>query len=79
MTKNNAALMADIVSIFQEEVINIKNATNVIPSCIFQPITVDMTSHFSQNGGNALGISVADGPLNRMYTSIFISTILFSE
>jgi hypothetical protein len=34
---------------------------------------MDMTSHFSKNGGNALGISAADGPLNRLSPFLFPS------
>jgi hypothetical protein len=64
MTQNSPVLMADIVEIFMEEVDGIKDAKNVIPSISFQPIGKDMTSHFAKNGGNALGISPPDGPLN---------------
>jgi hypothetical protein len=61
--------MADIVAIFIEEANAIKDAANVIPSISFQPISTDMTSHFSKNGGNALGIYAADGPFNCMHIS----------
>jgi hypothetical protein len=59
--------MADIVKIFQEEVANVKNASGVLPSCIFQPIPTTVISQFGKNGGNALGISPSDGPLNSTY------------
>jgi hypothetical protein len=49
-----------------QEVTTIKDAKGVLPSISFQPIGTDMTSHFSKHGGNALGISAADGPLNRI-------------
>ena len=65
-TQNSATLIADIVEIFMQEVSTIKDAEGVLPSISFQPIGTDMTSHFSKNGGNALGISAADGPLNRI-------------
>jgi hypothetical protein len=71
MVQNSPTIIADIVAIFMEEVDAIKDAENVIPSISFQPIGTDMTSHFSKNGGNALGISAADGPLNRMYTCFY--------
>jgi hypothetical protein len=64
-TQNSATLIANIVEIFMQEVSTIKDAEGVLPSISFQPIGTDMTSHFSKNGGNALGISTADGPLNR--------------
>ncbi len=69
MVKNSPTLIADIFAIFQEEVSTVANVTGVLPSLAFQPITTDMTSHFSKNGGNALGISAADGPLNRKSSS----------
>ena len=65
-TQNSATLIADIVEIFMQEVSTIKDADAVLPSISFQPIGTDMISHFSKNGENALGISAADGPLNRL-------------
>lgn len=65
MVKNSAPLMSKLVDIFIEECGPIKNVSGIIPSYVMQPISTAMTSHFSQNGGNALGISVGDGPLNR--------------
>ncbi|KAF8855560.1 FAD-binding domain-containing protein [Acephala macrosclerotiorum] len=62
-TKNSATLLSDIVSIFMEETNNIKNVSDILPSCVFQPITTALISHFSKNGGNALGVTTADGPL----------------
>lgn len=63
MTRNDAKLMAGIQSIFESEVQNIKNVTGILPAVTFQPISTAMTSKFAKNGGNALGISEADGPL----------------
>ncbi|KAF3923711.1 hypothetical protein ABW20_dc0104210 [Dactylellina cionopaga] len=60
---NSVSLMADIVAIYMSEVDLIKDAAGIIPSTIFQLITTDMTSHFSKNGGNALGLA-GQGPLN---------------
>jgi hypothetical protein len=56
--------MADMVAIYMEEVEPIKNVTGIVPSIIFQLITTDMTTHFSKNGGNPLGLA-GQGPLNR--------------
>lgn len=62
---NDADLMNEISKIFDQELQNIKNATNLLPALVFQPISEPMISHFSKNGGNALGITKADGPLIR--------------
>jgi hypothetical protein len=66
MTKNSAPLMTQMVQIFTEEIIAVKNIPGILPAFVMQPITTAMTSHFSKNGGNALGFTDADGPLNRM-------------
>jgi hypothetical protein len=65
MVKNDVQLMADIQNIFEEEVANIITAANIVPALVFQPISTAMTSHFTTNGGNALGITAEDGPLTR--------------
>lgn len=65
MVKNSASLMSDMVAIYMDEIAAVKNATGIVPSIVFQPITTDMTSHFTKNGGNSLGITEEDGPLNR--------------
>ena len=64
MVGNSPTLMADIVAIFQEETNAVKDAVDIVSSCVFQPITTDVTSHFNKNGGNALGLT-GQGPLNR--------------
>ncbi|KAF4634327.1 hypothetical protein G7Y89_g3778 [Cudoniella acicularis] len=63
-------LMAEIVAIFMEETNAIKDATNTFPALVFQSISTAMTSHLSKNGGNALGISAADGPLDLINLSV---------
>ncbi|RDW59488.1 FAD binding-containing protein [Coleophoma cylindrospora] len=70
MVQNDAELMNTIVSIFQSETNGIVNASGLVASCVFQPITVPMLSHFSKNGGNALGLSASDGPLNLVEVDI---------
>ena len=75
MAQNSATLMSDIVAIYMEEINNVKDAKNITPACVFQPITTDQISHFSKNGGNALGISAANGPLNRTSNTPFPSTL----
>jgi hypothetical protein len=60
--------MTDILTIFQSEVANIKDATGILPACVYGPVPTTMTSHFTKNGGNALGITAADGPLVSTYS-----------
>lgn len=69
MVGNNATLMADMVAIYMDEIEPLKTVAGIVPSLVFQPITTDMISHFSKNGGNALGLD-DQGPLNRMCPSI---------
>jgi hypothetical protein len=66
-TKNDPTLMADILTIFQSEVANVKDAVGILPACIYGPVPTTMTSQFTKNGGNALGITAADGPLVSKY------------
>jgi hypothetical protein len=66
---NSASLMADIVAIYMDEVALIQDAVGIVPSCVFQPITSDMISHFTKNGGNALGLD-GQGPINCMLFSL---------
>jgi hypothetical protein len=37
------------------------------PGLLLQPVSLNMISHFSRNGGNALGLTDEDGPLIRMW------------
>ncbi|KAK1634115.1 FAD binding domain-containing protein [Colletotrichum phormii] len=48
--------------IYFEEVLAVTDLPGVIPSLVFQGITVPMLKHMQQNGGNALGLGVEDGP-----------------
>ncbi|KAM0449678.1 hypothetical protein ACHAO4_007343 [Trichoderma viride] len=67
--QNNAALMADMVAIYMEEIEPIKSVAGIGPSIIFQLITTDMTDQFSKNGGNPLGLA-GQGPLNLINVDI---------
>ena len=62
--KNNAKLMADILDIWLADIQPILNITSFLPSLVFQPLTEPIIANFAKNGGNALGITSADGPLN---------------
>lgn len=77
MVKNSATLMEDITEIFMDELSAVKDAPDILPSLVYQPMTTAITSHFLKNGGNALGISDRDGPLNCASPPIltFISSI----
>ncbi|KAJ5525113.1 hypothetical protein N7494_011763 [Penicillium frequentans] len=74
MVGNNADLMADMVAIYMEEIEPLKTVAGIVPSLVFQPITTDMISHFSKNGGNALGLD-DQGPLNLVQIDISWSDI----
>ncbi|KIN08813.1 hypothetical protein OIDMADRAFT_175526 [Oidiodendron maius Zn] len=69
MVENSASLMADMVAIYMDEVNPIKGVAGIVPSLVFQPITTDMISHFTKNGGNALGLA-GQGPLNLVQIDI---------
>lgn len=63
MSYNDEQLLNDIQQIWESEVTNIMGVADVLPALAFQPISTAMSSHFAKNGGNALGINAADGPL----------------
>ncbi|PBP15810.1 FAD binding domain-containing protein [Diplocarpon rosae] len=76
MIKNSPTLMSQIVSIFMEDSKPVKDAADIVPSITFQPIPLDMISHFTKNGGNALGITTADGPLIRTHAQPSCGNVL---
>lgn len=55
--------MTRSVEIYMEEVNKIKDAADIIPSIVYQPISTEMIQQFSKNGGNPLGLA-GSGPLN---------------
>ncbi|KFY43930.1 hypothetical protein V494_01751 [Pseudogymnoascus sp. VKM F-4513 (FW-928)] len=63
MTGNSPTLMADILAIYQEETNSVKDAADLVFSCIFQPVGTNLAPLFARNGGNALGIDLTKGPL----------------
>lgn len=65
MTGNSPTLMADIIAIYQEETNAVKDAEGLVSSLIFQPVGTNLGPLFARNGGNALGIDLSKGPLNR--------------
>ncbi|KAL8752367.1 MAG: hypothetical protein Q9199_005784 [Rusavskia elegans] len=72
--KNSAALQLQILDIFVQEVETIKDAADILPALVMQPITLPMIRLFRKNGGNALGISEGDGPLLLMNLAILWSS-----
>ncbi len=61
--KNSAVLQVKILDLFVAEMEGVLNAAGILPALVMQPITKAVISHMSKNGGNALGIEEADGPL----------------
>jgi hypothetical protein len=68
--KNSPTILSNILDIFMDEINPINTVANMTPAIVFQPLTNDMISRFSKNGGNALGITTADGPLICVYLRI---------
>lgn len=60
--RNSAALMAEIVSINQDEVDKVADTKGLMATVGFQPLSTEMTKHFTKDGGNALGLA-GQGPL----------------
>lgn len=61
--KNSAALQQEIYSIFLEEADPSFIAPDVVAYINFQPISKSFIANSKKNGGNALGLTVDDGPL----------------
>ena len=61
--KNTPGLQNQILNLFVTEINSVTDAEGIIPALVLQPITTDVISYFSKNGGNALGIAESDGPL----------------
>ncbi|KAK8257352.1 FAD binding domain protein [Phyllosticta capitalensis] len=56
-------LLEAILDIYMDEIDAIVNVSGIVPACTLQVITSPQLSHMSKRGGNALGLSEADGPL----------------
>lgn len=70
--KNSAELQGKLLDIFVSEVDGMFNASGLTPALVMQPITTNMISYFSKNGGNSFDISAADGPLTcKRYRSLW--------
>ena len=73
---NDDQIMTDIQDLFASHVPSIGNVSGLLPALAFQPISTAITSHFTSKGGNALGITAADGPLIRMFPSSSLSLLI---
>lgn len=69
--KNSAALQSSIFEIFQKYAAPLDGISGILAPMTFQPITKGMASHFTDNGGNVLGIEESDCPLTRKLWSHF--------
>lgn len=56
--------MQQTINIFNEEVQKIKDAKDIVPAAVYQPLTTEMLAQFSKNGGNPLGLANGNTPLN---------------
>ncbi|CAG8983251.1 hypothetical protein HYALB_00002687 [Hymenoscyphus albidus] len=83
--KNDPALFKGIVKIFTEEASTVLTVPGLAPFFAFQPISDNIVEHMQKNGGNALGLSTADGPLtimnlnwgwtNEVYDALVLETV----
>ncbi|KAL2064193.1 hypothetical protein VTL71DRAFT_4687 [Oculimacula yallundae] len=64
--KAEPALLKEIIQIFTEEASTVLDVPGLQPFFAFQPLSINIIDKMSKNGGNALGLSVADGPLTIM-------------
>jgi hypothetical protein len=55
--------MSKLFDIFISETDPIRNVASIVPCMVMQIISKDEISHFSKNGGNALGFHPQEGPL----------------
>lgn len=67
--KNDPILIQQAIEIFVEEVTPLLNVEGFMPAVAFQPISLNILDAMKKNGGNALGLSEADGPLISKFRS----------
>lgn len=68
MVKFSSSLISKVVDMLMLEVEPIKRVPGLSAMVGVQFITKADISHFSKNGGNAIGIAEDDGPLVSKYT-----------
>lgn len=54
----------------------VKGLPGALPALVMQPISESVITHFSKNGGNALGLADTKGPLMRMSTVLAVKNLL---
>ncbi|KAJ3938291.1 uncharacterized protein N0V96_011536 [Colletotrichum fioriniae] len=72
-SKADKGLVDAAQEIYFEEVLAVTDLPGVLPTLVFQGITIPMLKHMQQNGGNALGLNVEDGPFYIILLSIMWS------
>lgn len=72
MFKNDLAVHSSVLAMFREVLLYepLKEISGFLPSVAFQPITTAFLSHTTSNGGNAMGLKEADGPLTCEFPQI---------
>lgn len=68
-------LVVAIKDIFYEEIESIKDAADIIPAVTLQVISKGMLAPMGKNGGNALGLSEANGPYLLVNPNVMWSNI----
>ncbi|RMZ73358.1 FAD binding domain-containing [Pyrenophora seminiperda CCB06] len=61
--KLDKGMVQYIMDVWFEEFDKLLNVSDILPSCVFQIITVPQMEQMAKNGGNALGLDPSDGPL----------------
>ncbi|KAK1471086.1 FAD binding domain-containing protein [Colletotrichum cuscutae] len=72
-SKADKGLVDAAQEIYFEEVLAVTDLPGILPTLVFQGITIPMLKHMQQNGGNALGLNVKDGPFYIILLSIMWS------
>ncbi|KAK7441284.1 hypothetical protein CaCOL14_006156 [Colletotrichum acutatum] len=72
-SKADKGLVDAAQEIYFEEVLAVTDLPGILPTLVFQGITIPMLKHMQQNGGNALGLNVEDGPFYIILLSIMWS------
>nr|POE94512.1 bifunctional solanapyrone synthase [Quercus suber] len=69
-------LFKDILDVWYTDIQPIVNSTSFLASLVFQPVTRPIIKNFAKRGGNALGITEADGPLT---SKCFLSRLSMNQ
>ena len=61
--RSNAEAPMAVAKVFQDEVEWVNNVEGLQINIMFNPLTRNALRHMQKHGGNALGLSIDDGPL----------------